>query len=382
MNFSTATRCLIFVGICLAVASLNACRTSTAGDSDPVSLEFKPGTTVDFSFESGGKMLSGIFDVPADQPAEALIIVVHSYGETDVRNWISYAHERQRFNDMGIATALWDKPGLGRSEGTFDIDQSVHESAQEVLDAVAYLREIGAPGVRKIGLWGGSRAGWIAPIALSQDPNLDFWVSVSGTSAEDNFTYLLLSNLPYEGGTQEEALEFAEEWRAGCKVFRTQGSFGAYQKATEKLRANEYIVSMRGPWPNRLQYKFNQRSCEDGKCPNVDDEMCDYVWIENFDHMLSSLDIDVLALFGEKDLNVNWRKTRDLYTTTIGENPNASLFVRTFPDADHALNVAETGSMKEMQAMSTRTKTQDYFEVQTRWLQEHALKTPKTPGSE
>ncbi|MEM7705942.1 MAG: alpha/beta hydrolase [Pseudomonadota bacterium] len=378
MSFKSTTRYLIVISIGLAVASLSACRVSTSDDPGPITLEFEPGTTVDFSFESSGKRLSGIFDVPADQPAEALIIVVHSYGETNVRNWISYSDERRRFNDMRIATALWDKPGLGRSEGTFDIDQPVHESAQEVLDAVAYLREIGAPGAQKIGLWGGSRAGWIAPIALSQDPDLDFWVSVSGTSAEDNFSYLLLSNLPYEGVTHEEALELADEWRAGCEVFRTRGSFGAYQKATQKLRANEYIISMRGAWPNRLQYKFNQRSCEDGKCPNVDNELCDYVWIENFDHMLSSLNIDVLALFGEKDLNVNWRKTRDLYTSTMGVNPDASLVVRSFPDADHALNIAQTGSMKEMQAMSTRTKTEGYFEEQTRWLQERVLKIPET----
>ncbi len=355
--------------LCLAVLSLCGCGTSTSDEADSESIEFTPGATVDFTFESNGSELSGIFDVPAEQPARALIIIVHSYGETDVRNWISYAPERKRFNEMGIATALWDKPGLGLSEGTFDINQSVHESAQEVLDAAAYLRDIGAPGARKIGLWGGSRAGWIAPIALSEDPDLEFWVSLSGTSAEDNFTYLLLSNLPYEGGTPEQAALLEDEWRAGCEIYRTQGSFADYQRATQTLRANEYIRSMRGEWQTRLEYEMGQLTCKDGECPNTDSEMCDYVWIEDFDMMLSSLDIDVLALFGEKDLNVNWRKTRDLYARTIGANPDASLAIRTFPEADHALNVSETGSLKEMEGMSVRKKADDYFEAQMEWLQ-------------
>ena len=366
-------RYLTRASIGLALLYACACAPTTAGEAGPTQTTFTPGETVDFAFESGGLELSGIFDVPADRPAEALIIIVHSYGHTDVRNWISYSPVRKRFNDMGIATALWDKPGLGRSEGTFDINQSVHESAQEVLDAAAYLREIGAPGAEKIGLWGGSRAGWIAPIALSQDPELDFWVSVSGTTAEDNFTYLLLSNLPYEGSTEEEVRTIASEWRAGCKIFRNNGSFAAYQEATTTLRANEYILEKRGAWPNRLQYELNQMRCKDGECPNTDTEMCDYVWIEDFEGMLSSLDIDVLALFGEKDLNINWRKTRDLYVSTIGANPDATLKIESFADADHALNVSETGSLKEMAASPERKKTARYYEAQLTWLQEHVL---------
>lgn len=357
----------------LAVLSLYGCDMPTANELAPQPTSFTAGATVDFTFRSSDVELSGVFDVPADKPAEALIIIVHSYGHTDVRNWISYSPVRKRFNEMGIATALWDKPGLGRSEGTFDINQSVHESAQEVLDAAAYLREIGAPGAEKIGLWGGSRAGWIAPIALSGDPELDFWVSVSGTTAEDNFTYLLLSNLPYEGGTEEEVRAIESEWRAGCEIFRNNGNFAAYQEATQTLRANEYILEKRGAWPNRLQYELNQMRCKDGECPNTDNELCDYVWIEGFDDMLASLNIDVLALFGEKDLNINWRKTRDLYVSTIGTNTEATLKIESFADADHALNVSETGSLKEMAASPERKKTARYYEAQLAWLQEHVL---------
>ena len=94
--------------------------------------------------------------------------------------------------------------------------------------------------------------------------------------------------------------------------------------------------------------------------------------------MLSSLEVDTLAIFGEKDLNVDWRKTRTVYQTTIGQNPNASLAIASFEDADHNLHVSETGSIREMQAMTARQKSDGYYEVQIDWLVETVLEN-RTP---
>ena len=191
--------------IVIAVIVAFLCACTIEQEMTAPEVRFMPGTTVDFTFDSNGLILSGIFDTPSKKESEALIIFVHGYGGSDIRGRNSYADLRQRFNAIGIATAVWDKPGQGRSEGAFDINQSVVSSAEEVLDAVRYLRQINAPGSDRIGIWGISRAGWIAPIALSKDSNINFWISVGGTTAEDNFSYLLLSNLPYEGGTVMQA---------------------------------------------------------------------------------------------------------------------------------------------------------------------------------
>lgn len=347
---------------------LSAYAVASEQETPTPETRFARGTTVDFTFDSNGLTLSGIFDTPAARESGALILFVHGYGESNIRVWNSYADLRRRFNEIGIATAVWDKPGQGQSEGTFDINQSVFSSAEEVLDAANYLREVNAPGSDRIGIWGVSRAGWIVPIALSQDADIDFWISVSGTTAEDNFSYLLLSNLPHEGGTVEQAEQLAEEWRKGCEIFRTGGSFDLYQDVTQKLRANEYIKQMRGEWQTRAQYEAQQESCDAGTCPNVDNDMCSYVHIEDFEAMLSSLEVDTLAIFGERDLNVDWRKTRTVYQTTIGRNPNASLAIASFEDADHNLHVSETGSIREMQAMTARQKSDGYYEVQIDWL--------------
>lgn len=370
---------LLFLSLA-AGCSPGSTSSATAGAAPPASeaLEqtFPPGETSDFTFKSSGLTLSGILDVPDGGKAKALILLVHSYGGSNVRDpnaYSAYTRMRQRLNEIGIATAVWDKPGQGESEGKFDIDQPVASSGEEVVDAARYLRAVNAPGSDKIGVWGGSRAGWIAPIAMAQDAEIEFWISISGTSIEDNFTYLLLSNLPYEGGSPELAAQFAGEWRAGCEILRTGGSYKRYQEATEALRANEYIREMRGDWPSRLEYWWYQRPCKDGSCPSYDDDMCSYVPVDGFEAMLASLDVDVLAIFGAKDLNVDWRKTRALYEATIGQNPEASLAVEVFADADHALNVAETGSIREMRANAAPRKSDGYYATQIAWLERHVV---------
>ncbi|WP_300544120.1 S9 family peptidase [Maricaulis sp.] len=330
--------------------------------------------TTDFEFTSEGRVLSGVLDVPAGGTAEAMIVFVHGYGPTDVRGRDMYADLRTRFNALGIATAVWDKPGQGRSEGTFDIDQPVHESAQEVLDAAAHLRARNVPGSHRMGIWGVSRAGWIAPIALSQDPGFDFWISVSGTTAEDNFRYLLISNLPHEGYSAEEADRIDREWQRGWEIFRAGGSYDSYRDATPTLRANEYVTRMLGGIMSRDEYEAEQSAyLEHQGPPYLDPASGAFVHIHDFDRMLGGLDIDVLAIFGEKDLNVDWRRTRALYETTIGRNPDASLQIRTFPDADHNIVDSETGSIREMQEGGRRDPSASFYSTQTEWLRDVVL---------
>ncbi|MEL6693209.1 MAG: alpha/beta hydrolase [Pseudomonadota bacterium] len=340
--------------------------------NEPASF-FQSGETTDFTFQSNGLELSGVFDTPSNRPAKALILFVHGYGGTDIHANGSFGDLRRRFGEIGIASAVWDKPGQGRSEGNFDINQSVYDSAQEVVDAANALRAMNAPGSAKIGIWGISRAGWIAPLAIQQDPDLSFWISVSGVVGEDNFPYLLLSNLPHEGGSLEQAENLSAEWQEGCALQRTGASYDAYLEATQALRANAYFLQMRGPWQTRAQYEAQQTVCANGTCDGIDDTFCSYIYVPEFQQTLRAVDADVLALFGEKDLNVDWRKTLALYEETIGQNPNASLTTKTYPDADHNLNIAETGSLQEMLTMVSRQKSGGYYDLQIEWLEMHVL---------
>lgn len=99
------------------------------------------------------------------------------------------------------------------------------------------------------------------------------------------------------------------------------------------------------------------------------------IYIENFAGQSSSLNVPVLALFGEKDLTIDWQSTRSFYEQTIGRNPNASLSIKTFPDGNHNLHQSETGGYNETLEILKDPKTVDgYYDTVMTWLENHVLR--------
>jgi hypothetical protein len=355
----------IFHSVVLAAAFLLfRVGTSPAMDQAPAATM----TTQRFEFVSNGNRLSGFVDVPAGGTARAMIVIIHGYGKTDVAGRTSYYDLRSRFAQLGISTLIWDKPGCGESQGTFDADQPVESSATEVLDAIRHARESKLPGSQKVGLWGISRAGWIAPLAITQDPKIAFWISVSGTDDEENFPYLLESNLRIEGRTEAEIKLLLGEWRHGFEITSRGGTFEDYLAATQTLRRDPFMVFLSdGKSEDKAAFLAEQKQFLSGTF-QVDEATGLMIYVPDFERMLSRLNVPVLAIFGEKDRNVNWRNTVALYSKTIGKNPNASLTIRTFPDGNHNLQQAQTGGLREMLQMSEHRASPGYYETMADWL--------------
>lgn len=329
-------------------------------------------TTETVSFDADSLRLSALLDQPTAQSAYAVVVIVHGYGETRVveQNW--YYDLRTRLAERGIASFVWDKPGCGTSEGTFDPDQPVASSAQEVLAAAAYLRRRRVNGSGNIGLWGVSRAGWIAPLALSQDRDLTFWISVSGVDDKESFGYLLESNWRIEGYSEARINRLLSEWRNGNALALAGASYDDFLAQTRGYRTDPLVRYLNGS-DNEVSQEAYSAVVEKWKAepPVFDTETGLQVYVPAFSELLSSLDVPVLALFGEKDTSVNWRATKRLYENTIGTNPNASLTIQTFPDANHNLHQSRTGSFKEMiEILSAPTMAPGYYDTILGWLGE------------
>jgi pimeloyl-ACP methyl ester carboxylesterase len=333
-----------------------------------------PMTTAPFEFVAAGHVLRGVIDLPAGRAPRAVVLFVHGYGPTNVvaQNW--YYDLRSRFTDLGMATVAWDKAGCGKSEGTFDIGQPVESSAREIAAALRQIREKTLPGVAKIGLWGISRAGWIAPMAMAQDPGIAFWISVSGTDDKENFPYFIESNFRIEGRSDAQIGQLMSEWRRGFELTAHGGTFEAYLDATKTLRHDPFMILLTGsPDRSRAEFVEEQRRFRSGES-KVDDETGLMIYVPDFRDLLLRLNMPVLALFGEKDRNVDWRKTRALYMDTIGRNPKAQLTVKTFPDGNHNIHESGTGGYREMlEILKAPTMSEGYYEAILGWLRTQVL---------
>ena len=88
---------------------------------------------------------------------------------------------------MGFAVLSFDKRGTGESTGEYvpfavnTSEKMMKDLATDVVYSVGWLAE--QPGIdnSRIGLFGGSQAGWIMPLAASKNPLIKFIVAGEGT---------------------------------------------------------------------------------------------------------------------------------------------------------------------------------------------------------
>lgn len=315
-------------------------------------------------FEFEGVMLQGVLNMPEHSSPKGIILIVHGSGRTNAIEQEWYSDVRESILASGYATYMWDKMGCGKSGGTFNYNQSVQNSALEVLAAIHTVKKKKIAGSDTIGLWGISRAGWIIPIVINTQKDIKFWISVSGVDDKENFNYLLEQNLHINGHRKDSVRLLVDEWLEGTKITHSGRGFKEYQAATTNLSKNPFWLRFtNGGITEEAYYTYQQTFMKEA----LDAESGLQVYIENFDSLLSNINCPVLALFGEKDRNVDWMKTKRLYENTVGQH--TALTVQSFPNCNHNLFQCNTGGFYELQDNnSPYIRCGDFLDAMVDWL--------------
>ena len=123
-------------------------------------------TPTTFSSSDGVK-LRGKLVLPQGNRPRALAVWIDGSNNDPSTDDTVWQYELAR---RGVAVFVYDKRGTGGSAGALSADFNVR--AQDTAAAVRQARRL-APGVRKVGVIGGSQGGWVAPLAATLTP-LDF----------------------------------------------------------------------------------------------------------------------------------------------------------------------------------------------------------------
>lgn len=135
-------------------------------------------------FHNGSDTLTGMLVFPRwKQGPFPAAIVVHGSGRVRWQDLKSYA---RHLVPEGMAVLLFDKRGVGGSSGTHrvisvaDSGEQLELLAEDVAAAVEFLALHDLIDADRIGLIGGSQAGWIMPLAASKSDHVAFLVTISG----------------------------------------------------------------------------------------------------------------------------------------------------------------------------------------------------------
>lgn len=313
--------------------------------------------TVQIPTPTPGVTLAGTYSAPrGNGPFPAVVLIAGSGPNT--RDETVAGHKiflvlADALNRDGIAVLRYDKRGIGGSTGAY----AQATTADFADDAQAAAHWLGArKDVKTIGLIGHSEGGIIAPLVANRTPQVRFVVLLAGSAVRGD--HLLLSQQALIGranGVTEAALSHAQA--TNRKIYDAIIADPAHAETT--VRA---IVA--AEWPAGTPA---DPAVIDGIVKPVTSPWMS--WFLRYDPQveLKKLKIPVLALTGEKDLQVVASDNLPVMKAALAGNPDATL--RELPGLNHLFQTAGTGAPSEYGDIE-ETFAPSALKIVTDWVSE------------
>jgi pimeloyl-ACP methyl ester carboxylesterase len=186
--------------------------------------------TRELRVESDDATLVGTYS-PAGSTA---VIALHGAGEGK-RGWYLYRHLHDVLPPAGVGVLTFDRRGEGESTGA----PSRGRFAVQADDALALAEALD---VERVGLWGISQGGWVAPLAAARAASrVEFLVlfASTGVTPAAQMRYAVAEQLR-RSGFGEDAVARAVELRARAEAWVRYGDAGTI--------AEDLAAAAREPW--------------------------------------------------------------------------------------------------------------------------------------
>jgi uncharacterized protein len=209
------------------------------------------------------------------------LIALHGAGH-GTRDFFLYEHLHDVLPSAGIGVVTFDRRGEGGSTG----DASRGRFRLQVEDALA-VRE--AIDVDRVGMWGLSQGGWIAPLSAAESERVAFVVGVASTGVTPS------AQMMYATEQQLRLAGYSDEVVARVLDLRRRFEDSVHDRPVdeEALRA-DLLAALEADWFGQLWLP-----------PTLLDEEGKRLWIEEMDFdpepVFARVGVPALLFFGERD---------------------------------------------------------------------------------
>ncbi len=278
------------------------------------------------TFQNGDVTLAGTLVLPSGSGRHPAVVLFHGSGpeprNLEMARW---------FAEHGVAALTYDKRGVGDSTGYFRKVpfMDLHLDGLAGLAVLAHRGDIDAS---HIGVWGLSQGGWLGPLAASRSRDVSFVIAVSGpaVSPGEQMVFYYANQLRAEGVPDQSVREMTAlrrlVWNAASTGRDLAGATAQLDEARRKA-SDEHVRAQQSDLAQALRRPAG-------------------LWVAqemNYDPLvaLRQLTVPSLFIFGEDDQVVPVGESVNLIRRTLTETHHPDFTIKTFPGADHGMQVRE-----------------------------------------
>ena len=243
----------------------------------------------------------------------------------------------------GIGVLRYDDRGVGESTGDFEAANSA-DLATDVQSAVEYLKTRKEVDKNHIGLIGHSEGGVIAPMVASESDDVSFIVLLAGTGIRGDKLLLMQQELIWRAnGMSEEEIE--KSLKTSAALFEIIVESNDVEKLKDDLTiALSEIIE-------KDSVEIPEGTSKEKFVENQVDQIST-TWMQYFlkydpAPTLEKVNCPVLAINGEKDLQVPPKENLEAIAESLRKGGNDQVTIKEFENLNHLFQESETGSPDE-----------------------------------
>jgi uncharacterized protein len=302
---------------------------------------------VKFDNKQANLVLAGTLTLPKGDGKFPVVVLISGSGpqnrDEEIMGHRPFLVIADYLTRNGIAVLRYDDRGVGESSGDFSKATSV-DFATDVESAVAYLKTRPEIDHKKIGLIGHSEGGIIAPMVAANSKDVAFIVLLAGTGIRGDKLLLLQQELIFRASGMTES-DIKNSKKTNSKIFEMIIA----SKDDEKLKADleKYIRLSVDQAIDKLPAGTNKEDFIMQQLDQINSPWMKYFIKYDPATALQKVKCPVLAVNGEKDLQVPPKENLGAIEKALKKAGNKKVTTKEFPGLNHLFQECTTGSPAE-----------------------------------
>lgn len=322
--------------------------------------------------------LAGTLTLPSGKPPFPAVVLITGSGAQD-RDETVMGHRpflvlADYLTRRGIAVLRTDDRGVGGSTG--DLSQATSaDLAEDALAGVAFLKGRNEIDRARIGLIGHSEGAIIAPIAATRSSDVAFIVLLAAPGYRGEQIILMQSRLMARVmGESEANIRRATELNRRLFAIVMQGQ--DEQTTIERLQRH-LAVFAEGLSPE--ERKALEQSGAEARLKEITTPWFRFFLAHDPRYTLHKVRCPVLALYGEKDLQVPPKENATAVYESLKAGGNRAVTLRVFPGLNHLFQHCQTGLPSEY-ARIEETIAPTVLQTIADWVVKQTRKSSRVSG--